>query len=135
MYDLYKLNYVDLLGREFAYGGRGPDTYDCWGLCMEIYRRLGMQLPDGISTPECEDVDKQINSKFHLYFKEISAPTPGCLVTLMIRAPYTSHVGVVLEDGSRFIHIMQKCRVAVERLDNIAWQRRIKGFYIRNNII
>ena len=148
------INYIDLLGKPFEYGGRGPDAYDCWGLCMEIYKRLGIQLPDGISTPEHKDIEQQINEGFRIQklvetgfkpvctkpvstllsgFKPVSTPTPYCLVTFMIRPPYTSHVGVALEDGNKFIHIMQKCRVAVERLDNLAWHRRIKGFYAYNS--
>lgn len=127
------VNYADLLGKEFQYGGRGPDTYDCWGLCMEIYKRLGRALPDGISTREYMDINYQINSKIRNpqseIFREIATPQPYCLITFMIRPPYVSHVGVVLEDGMRFIHIMHKCSVVVERLDTLSWQRRIKGFY------
>src|SRR5574337_745138 len=127
------LNYSDLLGKQFAYGGRVPAVYDCWGLCMEIYKRLGRQLPDGISTREYIDINQQINSKIRNpqseNFREISAPLPYCLVTIMIRPPYITHVGVVLDDRIRFIHIMHKCSVAVERLDNPSWSRRIKGFY------
>lgn len=36
----------DLLGLPFADGGRGPDSYDCWGIVREVYRRYGVTLPD-----------------------------------------------------------------------------------------
>jgi cell wall-associated NlpC family hydrolase len=41
----------NLIGVEFEYGGRGPNTLDCWGLVQECYwRRHGIRLPDYRST-------------------------------------------------------------------------------------
>jgi len=36
----------DLIGKPYAHGARGPEEYDCWGLCVEIYKRGGIVLPD-----------------------------------------------------------------------------------------
>jgi len=36
----------DLIGKPYQRGARGPDAYDCWGLCVEVYRRGGIDLPD-----------------------------------------------------------------------------------------
>jgi hypothetical protein len=36
----------DLIGKPYAHGARGPDAFDCWGLCAEVYRRAGIELPD-----------------------------------------------------------------------------------------
>src|SRR3990167_3147116 len=87
------INYIDLLGKPFEYGGRGPDTYDCWGLCMEIYKRLGIQLPDGVSSADWKMIETQIKSEItnpkSEIFTEIPHPRPYCLVTFMIRPPYT----------------------------------------------
>ncbi len=92
----------DLLGKSFQYGGRGPLEYDCYGLVMEIYKRRGVSLPDFGSSPSA--------SWIH-------------------RPPFTTHIGVVLEDGYRFIHIMTKTEVTIERLDSLLWKRRITGFF------
>jgi hypothetical protein len=35
----------DLIGRPFVRGGRGPHAFDCWGLVLEVRRRLGLALP------------------------------------------------------------------------------------------
>lgn len=35
-----------LLGAKFVWGGRGPNEFDCWGLVIEIYRRMGIELLD-----------------------------------------------------------------------------------------
>jgi cell wall-associated NlpC family hydrolase len=37
---------LDLLNKPYKLNGRGPDSYDCWGLVMEVYRRLGITLLD-----------------------------------------------------------------------------------------
>jgi cell wall-associated NlpC family hydrolase len=36
----------DLIGKPYVKGARGPDAFDCWGVCVEVYRRLGVILPD-----------------------------------------------------------------------------------------
>lgn len=121
------LSYEDLLGKGFAYAGRGPHVYDCWGLCFEIYHRLGRVLPDFNSASEAEQIDAMIQNA-RPRFEEIPSPVPYCLVLFMIRPPYVSHIGVVMKDCQTFIHIMEKTSVCVERLED--WKRRIKGFYV-----
>ena len=36
----------DLIGLPYVHGARGPNAYDCWGLCVKIYSRLNRDLPD-----------------------------------------------------------------------------------------
>jgi len=62
-------------------------------------------------------------------FFPLEKPEPGCLVTFMLRPPYTTHVGVVLLDRYRFIHITRQTRVAIERLDIDPWAGKISGFW------
>ncbi len=122
-----KLSYSDLLGKEYRHNGRGPDHYDCWGLCMEVYKRLGLVLPEYL--PQTQDpacIHGVVNGA-RGEFVEIVKPVPYCLATFMVRPPYVTHVGVVL-DENKFIHLMRKSRVTIERLD--LWAKRIKGFYI-----
>jgi len=41
------MEYKDLIGIPFRLHGRSPeDGLDCYGLVMEIYRRMGIELPD-----------------------------------------------------------------------------------------
>lgn len=132
------LEYADLLGKQYLHNGRGPDHYDCWGLCMEIYKRLGLGLPEFLpQSPDPACIHTIVaaavgaNGRSPLQsakFIEISKPEPYCLVSFMVRPPYVTHVGVVLEDVNKFIHLMRKSRVTVERLD--LWAKRVKGFYI-----
>ena len=41
----------DLIGKPYAPGARGPDAFDCWGVCAEVYRRAGLVLPDYTHEP------------------------------------------------------------------------------------
>lgn len=124
-----KFDITDLLGKEFKYGGRGPEAYDCYGLCIEVYRRRGKALPDFGSSPSASWQHRMIDEGKKLFI-ELKHPAPFCLVTFMLRPPYTTHIGVVLEDCCRFIHIQQKLQVVIERLDGQLWKNRITGYYL-----
>lgn len=130
------LEYADLLGKEYKHNGRGPDHYDCWGLCMEVYKRLGLDLPEFLpqsQDPACihaivQDACPPLEGGGGRNFIEIQKPVPYCLVSFMVRPPYVTHIGVVLEDTNKFIHLLRRSRVTVERLD--LWSKRVKGFYL-----
>jgi cell wall-associated NlpC family hydrolase len=133
---LSKLYYTDLLGAEFEYGARGPDKFDCGGLCLEIYRRLGKKLL-AASTPgtgDCSDGDLRIRQEvlldsFAKNFEKIEKTEPYCLASFIIRYPFVTHVGVVLDDCRRFIHILDAGKVVVSRLDDKIWNRRLHSFW------
>jgi len=117
----------DLLGKTFKYGGRGEDEYDCWGLCMEVMKRVGKQLPDYGFATDARDIHTMIQ-KYSGNFEEIQHPEPYCLVAFYIRYPYVSHIGVML-DPPYFIHILEKSNVTIERIDTPLWVKRVAGFY------
>jgi len=121
-------SYSDLIGKPFSYGGRGPFEYDCYGLAMEMYRRMGIDLPDYGSSPSASWIHGKIMEKKPL-FDELQGPEPFCLVTFTHRPPFTSHIGVVLENSNSFINIRAKTCVVIERLDSMFWKNRITGFY------
>lgn len=39
------LAYRDLLGKPFAWGARGPDSFDCLGVVYEVLSRAGIAVP------------------------------------------------------------------------------------------
>jgi len=120
--------YLDLLGKEFHYGGRGPDRFDCYGLVQEVYRRRGIFLPEFHSIADQEKIHGSMATGKEL-FQEIDRPEPWCVVMLCVRPPFMSHVGVVLPNLYQFLHIMRGVRACVERLDSTEWQHRIRGYY------
>lgn len=122
------LSYIDLLSKEFEYGGRGPDKYDCYGLVKEIYHRLGIELPEYSSVDDYSLINQMINQGKELFVK-IDEPEAYCVALFNILPGYTSHIAVVMENRRQFIHIAQKLTVSVERLGNQLWRRRLQGFY------
>ncbi len=124
-------DYVDLLGKEFAYGGRGPLAYDCYGLMIEVRRRAGRFMPDNYTSTDIPEMvsDSIKHAKRSCRFIELPGPRPFCLVTFKLHPVFTTHIGMVLADGNRFIHILPKMRVGTERLDSTSWSHRITGFW------
>jgi murein DD-endopeptidase len=122
--------YLDLLGKRFEYGGRGPDAYDCYGLMIETRKRVGLFMPDQyLSFEALPERDAAFSAGAGSYFVQLPVPKPFCLVTFRIHPRFTTHIGMVLEDCVRFIHILRKMRVGIERLDYPHWQKRIAGFW------
>tara|TARA_R100001086_G_scaffold249921_1_gene191834 strand:- start:247 stop:669 length:423 start_codon:yes stop_codon:yes gene_type:complete len=131
------LQYADLIGVPFAYNGRGPDTYDCYGLNMEIYRRLGVKVPDVRSPTDLDDIAAVMGFEktkwTTLWTKEGIGDAPSHAdmpvgATLMFNVNgRTSHVGIVVRPG-RFLHAWEHLGgVAEERIS--LWRRRIEGIY------
>ncbi len=119
----------DLIGKEFEFGGRGPDRFDCYGLAMEIYERLGKKLPEVEELQDnYEDIGEMVTEK-RPEFQRLNRLEPFCLVSFIGVPPYVNHIGIVLEDCKRFIHILRKSHVVIERLDHDYWKRRIEGYY------
>jgi len=117
----------DLIGVPYEKHGRTVKGLDCYGLVQVIYDRLGQELPNFPDDyMELIDIHTTIN-KNKSKFIELEKPEPFCIVTFSIIPPYVTHLGVVLEDCKRFIHIMEKRNVTIEKLDK--WQKRLRGFY------
>lgn len=121
-------NLSDYLGKEFEMGGRGPDRYDCYGLCYEICRLNDHEMPS-FRTPADWMAAYHIMTLEKERFVRLEKPKPFCLVAFSLKRNLVTHVGVVLDDLTRFIHIMKNRRVAIERLNNMTWKNKGRGFY------
>jgi cell wall-associated NlpC family hydrolase len=122
------MNYSDLLGKPFLYGGRGPDAYDCYGLAVELYKREGLNLPD---YPSKDDPDYQNTNFAHgadNYFEQVTEPQPLDIVLFQIMPRFISHCGVYVGHG-RFVHILRKTSVTCEELASPVWENRNRGIY------
>lgn len=120
----------DLFAAVFKDGGRGPREYDCFGLFEELCRRRGMELP-----PEenpLGEAEKSLAIAAAIErgeWEKLDGPEAGCGVAFCVAPPFVSHIGMVLDDASTFIHIRRGSNVSVERLDSPRWAQRIVGFY------
>ncbi len=121
--------YLDLLGKEFRYGARGPEAYDCYGLMIETRRRTGRFIPEEYPSTDISEAMHDSIEDAKAYYFELPGPQPFCLVTFKLHPQYTTHIGMVLSDAKRFIHILPKMRVGIERLDSPVWRHRITGFW------
>ena len=118
------------IGKPYEKGGRGPNTFDCYGLASTLYEKFnGIALPE-LFTPDNAEMCWQVfvEQKTTLY-KRLQGPRPFCIVTFKLRPPYITHLGIVLEDRIRFIHILKKRNVTIERLDMMPWDKKIEGYY------
>lgn len=120
--------YSDLIGKPFKYFGRGPDAYDCYGLALEIYKRIGRPLPDYTSSESSKIQSELFIEGLAKHTYKVDAPEAFDLVMFQIVPCYVSHIGVFIGKG-KFIHVMSKVSVVVEELNSIIWKQKFKGFY------
>lgn len=121
--------YLDLLDKPFLLGSRGPDYYDCWGICLEIGKRVNINYPKFFTPADTKNQSESIQSVRDKDFIKLNKPEPFCIVTFKITPPFVDHCGIIMSDCRHFLHIMINHSVALQRLDNRILSPRIEGFY------
>lgn len=118
------IQYEDLIGKPFAWGGRGPDCYDCYGLVKTMLERIGHKnIPDYVSPSQGPRIIALMMGETYVW-KETEA-RPGTVA--LIKVPMSMHVGFILPYG-KMIHAWHRSGgVVVEHLFD--WKRRIVGYY------
>lgn len=114
----------DLVGKKFAFGGRGPDQYDCYGLLMEVYRRKGVEILDFQSPTDWRQIAVKMRENIHLWTP--CDQVPGAAMYMKIAsAPH--HVGVYVGVGW-FIHTHEGAgQVVIDHLRH--WEKKVVGYY------
>lgn len=118
----------DLIGLPFKNGGRGPDTYDCWGLVREVYRRHNIEIPDySISANACAEITQQVNDEriASKKWQILSVPEIPCLVIVRVHPKFVSHLGVYIGYG-KFIHALKT--IQIDRTNDPKWAKRIQSY-------
>jgi len=105
---------LDLLGKTYRNGGRGPDTFDCSGLVSYVFKRAGLTLP-----PTAEE---QGRSGIEVSREFVS---PGDIVVFRIKGDF--HVGIML-NGREFVHASKSRGVAIDDLSLPYWIKSLQGF-------
>ena len=120
------LTNAELIGVPFERGGRGPHSFDCYGLCRYIIERdSGVKAPDYGAPADAAQIQALMVGSV-CFWKRLDEPKEGCVVMFRTGRLIT-HVGIVISD-SRFIHTWEHSGgVVTERLD--PWKHRIVGFY------
>jgi cell wall-associated NlpC family hydrolase len=128
---LHTFDYSDLIGKPFANHGRGPDSYDCYGLAKEVFRRCGIELPEfWVSCEDATRIEETIlNEKAGGRWVRLQKPQVPCLVVLRFNSDKINHVGVYVGFGE-FLHTAKKSGVHVGRIDHPYYRNVIEGYYI-----
>ena len=126
------LDFTDLIGRPFKYGARGPMEFDCYGLLIEVQRRIGNHISDYPSSEQGPENASAIVLGLAEEWEPTARPEVGCGVVFRVACSAetsASHVGAVISDDV-FLHTMERTGgVVAERLSHPAWAKRITGFY------
>lgn len=126
-----KIDYTDLLGKPYQLGARGPEFYDCWGICLELGKRAGLALPKDFTPDNTEAQSKSIKHYRDTQFIKLDRPEPYCIAvySLELPPPYVDHCGFVLEDCRNMVHILKQHSVARVRLNNRILLPKLNGYY------
>ena len=117
----------DLIGLPYELGGRGPDSYDCWGLCVEVARRGGILLPDEPTPVDTETANGRCVYHIKKHFFLLDTPEPFAIIGFDLLGNY--HAGIVLENCTQFMQVTEGTRVTAPSLSLPCWQTFFKGFY------
>lgn len=120
-----------LIGVPFAYGGRGPDTYDCWGLVQHLYELWhGVRLPEQRYMHAQAQIALTMAHQLRAGLYQKVEPQPGSVVLLKLKGGVAAHVGFQY-DLFRIAHAWKHSGgVTTERLDDWKAQNRVVGHYM-----
>lgn len=119
------------IGIPYSDKGRGWSGCDCFGL-LQLWMRTekGIELPDYLevytSSADRESVSGAIEENMGGWVP-VDKPEFGDALLFRIMG-HPMHVGIKL-NGSDFLHAFQNCDSCIERLDSLAWSRRLMGAY------
>ena len=116
----------DLIGVEFEYGGRGPNTLDCWGLVQECHRRWhNVSLPDYRSTSSPEENAAVMAREGQKLWQKLPNIQPGSVLLIRVKR-FGAHVGFVHKQ-TRFLQSLEGVGVIESRTQK--FERQIIGAY------
>lgn len=117
------------IGRRWVSGGRGPEHFDCWGLCWWIAKtHFSREMPiyalDPANRPLCGKAFESAAKGTE--WLRLARPAEGCIVGLG-RGSFLLHCGIYTEaDGGLVLHAEEGSHViaqSVQRLKADGWQR------------
>lgn len=116
----------DLIGLPYLKGARGPEAYDCYGLCLEVSRRAGVVIPE-IPTPTTRSDRNDLFASTKDIWLKLPKPEAFCMAAFRIK--HNWHAGIVLPNLNQFIHVTAGINVTVSQLYSFMWRKRFDGFY------
>lgn len=97
------------VGKRWAYGGLGPDEYDCWNFVREVQKkRFSVDVPV-ITYTDQRDVFHHLQHNPELdRWRQVTSPIEGDIV-MMARAKIPAHVGIWISANGKegILHCLQ----------------------------
>ena len=130
--------------KKFEIKGRGPDTFDCWGLLQWIYahdryflNEDGEKVAARVILPGYEEFYEDTKDRETLSqvifeqrqerWREVTKPQQFDAILLRMRG-VPMHVGVVTKPG-HMIHCAHGVGTSHERFDSMRWREKGLGFF------
>lgn len=121
--------FSDLVGKPFAKMGRGPDQYDCWGVVIEVARRVGKTVPDyELYACDTYGENNRLYQEHVGEYVRVYVPEPGDIVVWKRISDGGLHFGAMV-DGDRFLTTNPHTGVCVNRLSNPLVKQLVEGVY------
>ena len=119
----------DYVGIPYKLTGRTrEDGLDCWGLVRLIHQeQFGIELPSFSEEDHSAENVREVMASQRENWVHTDDPKIGDVILLRVLGS-ASHVGLYLGD-KQFIHAKEGINSAIERIDSMAWEKRIIGFY------
>ena len=121
------MEYNDLINRKYQDFCNDSQDDGCYGLCMEVCRRLGIDLPDYRSLA-IEISNQEKIEKYKSRFQKIDLPRSGDLLLIRSMDGDKYHIAVMI-DRRRFLHATREHNVFMARLNHPLYRDRIEGIY------
>ena len=122
------------IGVPFEFRGRGPDTFDCWGIVRYVYR---FDHPKKISLPsyakiymtskDVKNIPEIMFGEIDRRWKEVDTPQEYDVILLRMRG-FPMHVGIVTKKGY-MVHCACGMGTVHEKFDSLRWRNKVLGFY------
>lgn len=126
------ININDLIGLPFSSDvnkAYGPDSFSCYGILWEVYRRCGIEIPkSNIAGTACKEASNQeMQDHIDSYWRKIDELEVPCAVVIKATNPkFCNHVAAYIGDG-KMVHVTLNKNVCVDKVKK--YQRKIIGYY------
>lgn len=119
----------DYIGKPYADHGRGPESFDCYGLVLAVLKKMGINAPDYGSQYKHSEDDESVSKCIIGVSRgwtsvRLDQVNPGDILVLRV-AGIPIHIAVVISKGL-MLHTLRGRNSVVESYTSKAWQGRIQ---------